>query len=410
MNSGSGNSSGKFKADALRVGMFDPRGGYFANPSLRCIVEELQRNKTPMEIYLQFPRKSLREYAFAPCFRFPTRFRLWTGDVASSVLGWMRFCQYRSWEGHWRLRKKRYDIVYGVNDLGVIAAYENWRRSGTPYVYLSFELTFRDELSSQGRLRLKREEMEASRHAGLVVIQDECRARLLCEENGLGMDKMAFLPVAPRGPCASAKSSYLREKLHLASEQKSVLLSGSFMTWTCSSEILASLRCWPENYVLVVNTYYRQRTTDKDLNALRILSRTKKNVRIVDEPLGKAELDELMRSADVGLACYRATYSSPLQGKNIATMGLSSGKLATYLKNGLPVICHGNPYVKSRMEQYRFGEYLEDFKALPDLITKVLQKRDEYAKEGRRFFEAHLDFDRFWPPIQERVAALTRKY
>ena len=57
-------------------------------------------------------------------------------------------------------------------------------------------------------------------------------------------------------------------------------------------------------------------------------------MRLYDVTEGRVLID----GADVGLAFYVPTGGSSFTGTNVGTIGLSSGKLAYYLRAGLPVI------------------------------------------------------------------------
>ena len=81
--------------------------------------------------------------------------------------------------------KESFDLIVGVDSDGIIEGRRYAERFGIPLAYLSFEIFFRDELTTSYERRRKEQESDASRAADLVIIQDDERAKLLASENGL---------------------------------------------------------------------------------------------------------------------------------------------------------------------------------------------------------------------------------
>ena len=389
-----------------RVHVFDLSGTFFSAPTTRCILNRLAAENLDITVFTKKRKESLRSFNGVEVRPYPVRWNGWVGDLRTTVRQMREFLQ--CWKAAIRpapaLAKP--DLMVGINFTGVISAHQESKRNGVPFAYLSYELLFKNELTRAGQRREKQDEITASRQAGLIVIQDEWRARLLAEENGIALDRMTYLPVSPAGPCTLERTDYLRQRLPIPREKSIVLISGSFMTWTCAEEIIASVRSWPDDLVLVVNTYYKQSSADTAIKRLRSVAETRGNIHILNSPLENDEMEQMVRSADVGLVLYKATYQASLVGKNIEVMGLSSGKLSTYLKNGLPVVCGGNSVLPDFLRQYRFGEYVDPRDDLVAALRKVLTDRETYSRQSARFFQHRLDFDLFWPEVRRKTMAL----
>src|SRR5205814_4069519 len=100
--------------------------------------------------------------------------------------------------------------------------------------------------------------------------------------------------------------------------------------------IIDSAGGWPEPWVLVIHTRYAAESSAYVDNL-----RSRANLRRVLfslKPVPRQEYDPLIDGADVGLAFYVPTSGSSFTQSNVQTIGLSSGKLAYYLRAGLPVI------------------------------------------------------------------------
>ena len=230
----------------MRIAVFDAVGSYFSAPTLRCMLEEFDYLGIGVDVYSRCGGEHLASVSRARACPFPVPFRAWLGDWRNTLRQWKWFLKYRGFAGYRILGCHRYDLSIGLNPEGVIAAYRLWKRTGTPFVYLSFELQFRDELKELGLLRLKDEEVVASRRAGLIVIQDLWRARLLAEENGLSAREMVFLPVAPRGVCGAPRANYLRERLSIRPGKTILLHAGAFKSFTDADRLMDCLPLWPQ--------------------------------------------------------------------------------------------------------------------------------------------------------------------
>ncbi len=390
----------------MKVAVFDAVGTWFSAPTLRCVLEELEAEGADVDVYLRHGGDGLEAFRQVCPRRFPVQFRIWSGDWLSTLRNWKWFVKYRGWEGALAARGQHYDLAIGVNPEGVVAAHRLHQWTQTPYVYLSFEMMFRDELTTSAHLLEKDEETLASQEAALIISQDEVRARLLCEENGLDRSRVVLLPVAGRGGAKALRGDYLRTQHQINDSQTVVLHAGTFGRFTCADELMDTLPLWPVDCVLVVNTHYRPNSRDRSVARLEGLRL--ENVRIARCALAPREYEKMLESADIGLALYRPTGVPPFGGKNISFMGLSSGKVASYVRAGVPVIVMGNPTIKEFMRQYRFGWYADDAREIPCLLEEARTCHREFAQGAALFFAEQLDFNRFWPPIWQRITSLIR--
>src|SRR5438552_3750555 len=82
--------------------------------------------------------------------------------------------------------------LIGVDPDGLMLAHGLAR--GAPLGYFSLELLLSYELSTAADAQLKARERELSRQAAFVVVQDEARARLLADDNGLAWERLVLVP------------------------------------------------------------------------------------------------------------------------------------------------------------------------------------------------------------------------
>jgi hypothetical protein len=377
------------------------------------MLEEFDRLGCSVDVYFRSGGEKLAKICHAqPNACFPIPFRLWAGDLESTFRQWKWFLKYRGRKATKVLNSRNYDFTIGLNPEGVVAAHRYWRRTRTPFIYLSFEMFFRQELRSRGLLQFKEQEIAAAKDASFVISQDNWRARLLCDECSIPHNQIELLPVAPNGRQPIDRTNYLREKLGISDKKIIVLHAGSFRYFTCADEITSSLSKWPEDFILVVNTSYSKNETNPFVNRLRLSA--KGRAFILQGGISPAELNQLVRSADIGLAFYQPNQRvghhlwDIFGGLNLKTIGLSSGKFSTFAQNGIPIVCGGNPVLKQFLGDYHFGAYVDDFSELPSCLSQVALARASLGMGARKFFEEHLDFDRYWPRIWKRILGLSK--
>ena len=391
----------------MRIALFDPVGTFFSAPTLRCMLEEFDLAGDDVDVFLRHGGRHLASVSAGRAIPFPVPLTSWAGDLEETLRSWKWFLQTRAWRGWRALRSSSYDLAIGLNPEGVIAAHRLHQRSGTPFVYLSFEMMFEDELPKPSQRLQKAAEVAASRAASLILIQDSDRAQLLADENGLPLNRFAYLPVAPRASSAADRSYYLRERFAINRFGTVVLHAGTFGPFTDSHRLMDVLPSWPSDFHLVVNTFYGARRHDPFQE--RLLSLGLPNVHLADGALPPDEFATMVASADIGLALYKAPGIPPFGGRNIEVLGLSSGKLAAYALAGLPILCAGNPSLKPYLARYPFGEYADDLADSPRLLQSIRSHWTAHSTASRRFFLEHLDFDRFWPPIWQKTLHLIRQ-
>jgi hypothetical protein len=296
----------------------------------------------------------------------------------------------------------RYRCLIGVDPDGLALAHR--LAHGAPVAYYSLELLLSSELSNPSDLRLKQQERQLLHQAPFVVIQDEERGRLLVEDNDLAWEQLVLVPNAPPGPARRRRSDVWQKRFGLRPDRRVVLHSGSLGEWTGIEAILASVPAWPERWVLVVHTRYDAESSSY-VDRLRAQA-SPERVFFSLKPVPREVLDDLVDGADVGLAFYVPTAESAYTQSNIQTIGLSSGKLAYYLRAGLPVIVNVQASIASQLEEAGCGRAVHDAQSIPDALRAITSEYELYSQGACAFFEQHLDFGRAFEAVVERIEAL----
>jgi glycosyltransferase involved in cell wall biosynthesis len=295
-----------------------------------------------------------------------------------------------------------YACVIGVDPDGLALAHTLAR--GAPVGYYSLELLLSYELSSPEEQQLKARERELSRQAAFVVVQDEARGRLLAEDNDLAWSRLVLVPNAPPGPARRRPSGYWHSRFELPPDARVALHSGSLGDWTGIEAIVDAAADWPPHWVLVVHTRYDAESSQyvdglrKRADAARVFFSLK--------PLPRQDYDPLIDGADVGLAFYVSSEGSSFTQRNVQTIGLSSGKLAYYLRAGLPVIVNRASSIAEVVETSGCGAAVPDASGIGPALERISERYSGFSAGACAFFDERLDFRRAFAEVVRRVDAL----
>ena len=274
-------------------------------------------------------------------------------------------------------------LVVGIDRNGMIYASRYANILSIPKALLSYEIYFRNECGYE----YKREEITACKGLAFAVCQDPRRAKELSIENEIRPHNIINMPVSPIKPIQStlAKAALKRE---LMIEQDYVaIFSGSFAKWTMIDQIMKALSHWPSNWALVL----RGRARRDHIPELDI-AHLSPNIYVDNTTNENNSLARLLKMADIGIAFYSPLPNSISAGQNIANIGLSSGKIATYLGYSLPIICNNIGLYSDLILEYNAGLVVNS----PDCIAEALNSQTNESLEEMRtgagkLFSEHID-------------------
>ncbi len=178
--------------------------------------------------------------------------------------------------------------------------------------------------------------------------------------------------------------------------------AGSFSNWTYAKELIESAQNWSNDFVLLIHTRLIPNVEMKQL----IINSRAPNIIFSNKPYNDSIFQEMLASADIGLALYKPLYSSPYIGKNIKTIGLSSGKFSNYMKCGLPTISIKQSCYEDLLNEYKFGINIDDFQQMSAALLDIKHNYVTFSSEAKRLFEEKLNFDNYYPEIKERLLEL----
>jgi hypothetical protein len=408
MHSLSSPSSGRAKPCVLLI---HPEGNILANPHLSALVEILTQRGFMVHIltegrdcvyqFAPWPSATLFPRSVSPLWRnvdIRTRPPPTSGLVGA---GRMMLAQMLSSPLPTRLTYSSYlagypgrpDFILGVDREGIIKAGQLSRRFDVPYGLVSYELVFESEVGAP----YKAPERAACKNVAFAVAPDHLRAAELCTENGIPRSKVLLSPVAGRG-YRGGRTRYLHRTLGLPEGSKVVLHVGTIADWTCVKELCGLALNWSEPWVLVVHSRGRRDSVTRALEAeyghgSRIL--------FTSHPLAdQTEFSAMLRSADLGAAFYSPTGTCRFTGRNLEVLGRASGKIATYLQHGVPILVNGRAglYV-SDVVTHNIG-YLAGPGFVPPRPESVRRLRPKCA----RYFRTCLDAGHTTIPVIDAIA------
>jgi len=275
---------------------------------------------------------------------------------------------------------EKVDLLIGVDCEGIMLASHWAEMQCIPCGHISYELYFEKEAG----IRLKKIERAACEKVVFSICQDKLRANYLRLENGIEQHKIINMPVAGRTLHRQPSSYHLHDKLGLDRNKRIALFIGSCVKWTMYDQIIESVKKWPENWVLVVNS----RNTLPDFHSSHA-----ERIYMLEEPATTFhDLSSILLSAEVGLAFYQPQYGVSIGlGLNLECIGLSSGKINTYLQHGLPIIINEIGEMSDLVRSHNLGLVIDSPEQLPTALVQMenLQLRDQCYS----FFEKRLSLN-----------------
>ena len=366
-----------------RILLIHPEGNINNNPNLSGLAEILC--ETGFDLHVVSPRiPGMYQQPPAP----GVTMHLFRGPADAHVHGRM-FVDVDRAEGRPTLAAfldlfGPFHLVIGV-DRGIIEAAHVAQVCSIPHALISYEIFFRDEAGDD----FKRAEIDACRGLAFAVCQDTVRAQHLSIENGIPRGRIIFLPVAGRGARPGPKTDYLHQHLGIPRHQRIALFAGSVSEMCGISAVIRQAANWSDRWALVIhNRYGVTPSVRKYCDECRGV----RNIHFSTEPCDDIRgMGRLLHSADLGLAFYQTVAGSIYTGKNVGDIGMSSGKIATYLQHGLPVVTNPVGLMSRLIEHHRLG-WVMDLGRM-DLAAIEDRHLDTWRANCLRFFDEKLDLN-----------------
>ena len=300
--------------------------------------------------------------------------------------------------------KDKYDLIIGVDRLGLIWADCFSKGFKSPYALISYEIFFRGETSKLFKLP----EINASKGISFAVVQDDKRAEKLSEENKIEKEKLIQIPVTSSFSKPYTKNMSLYHELGISLDKKILIFIGSVTKWACIDKILSQLSRFPDSWALVLHDVYGKTKSRVDsmlveLNLDPVSISGKLYYSKLKLPTTE-DMHHLLHSADLGLCAYCPTYSDMYTGDNLKYIGLASGKAMTYLQHGLPIVTTSGGQMGEIVKNNRLGFTLDKIEDLPDCLARYdSSEAKSMHKDCYDYFNREFSFNLFKEKLLNKV-------
>lgn len=293
---------------------------------------------------------------------------------------------------------ENYFLLIGADAFGIIAARYVSLRKKIPFIYYNLELLLAKECQSLKEKTIKFFERKASQSATFTIIQDRRRAKYLAQDNKLKYKNIEYIPVSVF-QSKIKKSYYLQKKFNIPYDKKILLYAGEIEPDVMCLELVEAAQSWDNDFVLVIHASKLHDSAIKYIENMRAINKNRQVYFSLD-PVEWDKVPELLSSADIGLAFYRNV------GKNYFEIGQSSGKLASYLEVGLPVITIDFPSLREIIDEYKVGKYTHDFNRIESLAKEIIEKFNFYHNNALKCFEEKYNNAKYFPKILKRIKGI----
>jgi len=379
----------------MRIAIIHPEGNFNNNPHLSATIEALAKNNYHVEIHAirkhfnqapPHPDVSVHLYSKYVMRIVRLLYRYSFGRLPAA---WLCALQFRQCDA---------DFFIGVDDNGMIIAACLGARLERPIALINYELLFASEVGK----RRKSAEIHACKGIEFAVVQDAQRGALLARENDIDTEKLIFMPVAAWSS-AAAERGWLRQSLEIAPDKKIALVMGSLDKWTGLDTVLKGLPDWPDNWVLVVHSRYGL-TADQ---AQEFLQNNSGNLYIsTDAFASNDDLGMLLGDADIGLGFYCPDFKNEYTGLNLKHIGLASGKIATFLRFGVPVLVNDLGEMAEHVTNDSLGAVVSRIEEVPGALKEISSKDPTASDRCQHFFDLELAVSGKIQALLDRIDAL----
>ncbi len=275
---------------------------------------------------------------------------------------------------------------------------------GSRPIYYSLELYLKDDyLDTYYPPRLMRElnrlmdrERTMSDDIRALIIQSKEKEELFKKDYGLPGDLPVFiLPVTYTGEAVKEKSNYLRELYGIAEDRRIAIHLGGMNDWFSCIEIAEVFSRMPRWVLFFQGNHSKNYLKRFD----QVISGEKAKSIIVSRAFYDQldSLDRIMMSADLGIAWYNNI------SKNFANTGRSSGKIAAYMRFGLPTIAKKYPSMVDAIEDTGCGLCVDEYDEIEEAVKKIEGNFKFFSENALCEYEKTYWFEKYRDRLEEFI-------
>ncbi len=269
-----------------------------------------------------------------------------------------------------------------------------------PEVYFSLEATPLDEETSLAGRALNRLEARMVRRPGpdapWVIAQSPARAALVQPDAG----RHVIVPVTSDGD-PLPRSGWLRQRHGIAPGQRVLLIAGGLGVDQLTPEIVSAAAHWHPSLVLVLHSASGRYAPE--LLALAQQPALAGRVKLSADHFTIDEAErQVYAGADLGIVYYRDL------GFNFRHTAYSSGKLAAFLRAGVPVIVPPFAEFRQAVQAHGYGA-CATVEEMGAVALQLLSRAEALEAAARRAFDGVYRHERYRGRVAEAIARTLRE-
>jgi glycosyltransferase involved in cell wall biosynthesis len=365
-----------------RVLIVNPLGFYDAIPSIVSVISYFEDKNDKIDMVTIKSTNSTNQYF--------NEYSLFSHNVnsVSYNLGKLIFPLFVNFIAY----KKKYDAIIAVDNWGLLFSFTLLKKD-KKILYLVLHIFSLTETLNKRRYIyyfLKRIEGYLIHKISAILIQDLHRKELFETENNIKKTiKFFILPNSHRGIPNRTKGNYYQALFNLQPTTRTILMAGSIEKWSFPEFLIeCTLNQNPKIYKSIIQS---RTSFDRNNSYIHNLKESSnEEVLFGLNPVPIDELDNAVSSADIGCAFYQSSTEI-----NHSVLGAASGKMLTYLKNGLPIIMFSSPGVTELINHYNCGKVLlnMDTNEFNKSVKEIFDNYEQYSQNAFKCYEENFDFD-----------------
>lgn len=295
-----------------------------------------------------------------------------------------------------RHRVLPYRCLIGIDIGGLMTSKLISRYIKVPFIYCNLELLVSNDLiNNKDKKRLKPIERRLCSESAFIISLGSERSAILAEDNQIDPAKIVNVPNSPLGTARRLKKNLWHEYFGIEKHKSIVLHGGSISSQFGLTEIIRSTSDWPPNWDLVIHTLHGK-NYQKEIDHLKSLA-PEARIHFSVEPVTNSHYEELLDSANIGILFY---ITKSINGSNL---GLSSGKLASYLHAGLPVIMNNIATTSKIIQSEGAGIIVTHGNQIGNAIREIEKDNETYSFNAIHLFNSQFLFEKGFEEVLDRI-------
>ncbi|MBS1517266.1 MAG: hypothetical protein JSS91_04190 [Bacteroidetes bacterium] len=385
------------------IALLTPKIDTFSNPTLVVLIQKLIARGYKILFYgfdqLFVPAEYRKYFEFC---ELPFNFYSLEKNPKSYI---KLLKQYVKLFRDLKIRNKVRSIIC-VDPMGLVIGGRIKKFIRFKLVYASFEIFFEDEFFVQRKRILKKLEMDFSKNAEIVIIQDRRREKLLKSVNNFS-DKTIFcrVPVSPMKIDLPDDDYDIYNDLNIPRDKTLVVYSGSLQNWSGINEMISLFPDhWENDFWLIIHTHQKLNDDSELKSEINLLNINQQNITIHEKPFYRfEEYFKFLSKCHIGIATYFPNNLDIFAGKNLEAIGLSSGKFSTYMMLGIPTVTTNHFTYRLLNNKYKYGEIINSIKEIPGALVKIKNTLKEKSESCKKLYDEVLDPDKLLDEVINKI-------